>query len=135
MAARLNPYLNFKDTARAAMEFYRDALGGELLISTFGEYGDTGPNADGVMHAMLQTPAGFTLMASDVPPGMGDVPGNGTVSLSGDDEEQLRGYWDKLSAGGSVAMPLEKQMWGDVFGHCIDKFGVSWMVNIAEPQG
>ena len=134
MASRLNPYLNFKDNAREAMEFYKDALGGELTINTFGEYGDTGPNADGVMHANLETAEGFTLMASDVPPGMGDVPSNGTISLSGDDEDQLRGYWDKLSDGGTIAMPLEKQIWGDVFGHCIDKFGVSWMVNIGPSQ-
>ena len=132
MASRLNPYLNFKDNAREAMEFYKDALGGELVINTFGEYGDTGPNANGIMHAQLETPEGFALMASDLPPGMEDAPANGTVSLSGDDEDQLRGYWDKLSAGGTIAMPLEKQMWGDIFGHCIDKFGVPWMVNITQ---
>ena len=134
MASRLNPYLNFNGNAREAMEFYADALGGELVINTFGEYGDTGPTKDGVMHANLETPEGFTLMASDMPPGSEGEPSNGTVSLSGDDAEQLRGYWEKLSAGGTVAMPLEKQMWGDEFGHCIDKFGVSWMVNIAQPQ-
>ena len=134
MTTRLNPYLTFTGNAREAMEFYRDALGGELALNTFGEYGAEGPQADGVMHANLETSAGFTLMASDMPPGSEDVPSNGTVSLSGDEEDQLRGYWDKLSAGGTVVMPLEKQMWGDVFGHCIDKFGVSWMVNIGSPQ-
>ena len=52
-----------------------------------------------------------------------------------DDEGELRGYWDKLAGNGEVAMPLEKQMWGDVFGTVTDRFGVTWMVNIAQPQG
>ena len=57
------------------------------------------------------------------------------ISLSGDDEAELRGYWKKLSAGGEVTMPLEKQMWGDVFGMCTDRFGLPWMVNITDSSG
>jgi PhnB protein len=141
MASKLNPYLQFRDNARDAITFYQDVFGGELNISTFGEYGggadDThGAAADGVMHAQLEAPNGFTLMASDVPPGMdtgGDI-GNGTISLSGDDDDDLRGYWAKLSDGGEVSVPLEKQMWGDEFGMLTDKFGISWMVNIAGAQ-
>jgi PhnB protein len=138
MASTLNPYLSFRDDARAAMEFYKDALGGELTISTFGEYGDSSaPEANLVMHAQLTTPDGFTLMGSDTPPGMDYSGGGGfSISLSGDDEGDLRGYYDKLAEGGTVMMPLEKQMWGDVFGMLTDKFGVNWMVNIAgETQG
>ena len=131
MATRLNPYISFFDDARAAMEFYKEVLGGELTISTFGEAGMT-ESPDLVMHAMLETPAGFTLMAADTPPGMDFTAGNQiSISLSGDDEAELRGYWDGLAAGGNVAVPLEKQMWGDVFGMVVDKFGTSWMVNIA----
>ena len=133
MASTLNPYLSFRDDAREAMEFYRDVFGGELTINTFGEYGDTDPaTVDGTMHAQLEAANGFTLMASDGPPGtevkVGD---NISISLSGDDAGELRGYWDKLSNGGTVTMPLEKQMWGDEFGMCVDRFGLSWMVNIA----
>lgn len=133
MASRLNPYISFKDNAREAMEFYRDVFGGTLDINTFGQYGaPEGPEADKVMHAMLETDSGFTLMASDTPEGMSHNPGdNISVSLSGDDEQELRGYWDQLSAGGTVTMPLEKQMWGDMFGSCTDRFGIGWMVNIA----
>jgi PhnB protein len=88
------------------------------------------------MHAQLQTDNGFTLMASDTPPEMGEVSpaGNITISLSGDDEQELRGYWDKLSEGGTVTMPFEKQMWGDLFGMCTDRFGVPWMVDVVQPQ-
>ncbi|SDD18148.1 VOC family protein [Auraticoccus monumenti] len=133
MAARLNPYLMFDGRAREAMEFYHGVFGGELSISTFGEYGDpSAEGADGVMHAQLDAGELVVLMGSDLPPGTGpDLPANGTLSLSGDDAAALRGYWDRLAADGTVTMPLEKQMWGDEYGQCTDRFGVSWMVNIA----
>jgi PhnB protein len=74
-------------------------------------------------------------MGADTPPGMEHNPGtNITVSLSGDDADELRGYWEKLSDGGTVSVPLEKQMWGDEFGSCVDQFGVPWMVNISQSQ-
>jgi PhnB protein len=134
MTSRLNPYLAFSDDARQAMEFYRGVFGGELTVSTFGEAGGAeGPDADKVMHAQLETPAGYTLMASDTPPGMERSAGSSiSISLSGDDAE-LRQYFAKLADGGTVTMPLEKQMWGDEFGMCIDPFGVAWMVNVSAP--
>jgi PhnB protein len=137
MASRLNPYISFRDNARQAMEFYQSVFGGELTLHTFGEYGaPDAPEADKIMHGMLETERGLTLMGADTPPGMEVTPGtNMTVSLSGDDADELRGYWEKLSAGGNVAVPLEKQMWGDEFGMCQDQFGIPWMVNIAQPQG
>lgn len=137
MASRLNPYLNFDGNAADAMTFYHDVFGGDLVISRFGDYGaPEGVDPDGTMHAMLETPAGFTLMASDGPPGQPVTSGtNFSVSLSGDDADELRGWWDKLADGGQVAMPLEAQMWGDTFGMVIDRFGIPWMVNIAGPAG
>ena len=137
MASVLNPYISFDGNAREAIETYRDIFGGELSVNTFGDFGQAEEGfADKVMHSQLETPTGFTLMASDTPPGMPYQPGNSiTVSLSGDDEGELRGYWDRLADGGQVMVPLEKQMWGDLFGMCSDRFGVPWMVNIAQPQG
>ncbi len=138
MTSRLNPYISFNGTARQAMEFYQGVFGGELSVHTFGEYGDpNAPGADNIMHGMLESSSGLTLMGADMPPGMEHHPGNNmAVSLSGEDAEELRGYWGKLSAGGTVSVPLEKQMWGDEFGMCEDQFGVTWLVNIAgEPQG
>ena len=136
MSSRLNPYISFQDSAREAMEFYQSVLGGDLRINTFGEYGTTDPAvADKVMHAQLDTDRGFTLMASDTPPGMEYHPGtNVSISLSGDDADDLRAYWAKLSNGGTVTMPLEKQMWGDEFGSCVDRYGVNWLIDIGEPQ-
>jgi len=137
MASRLNPYISFGGDARQAMEFYEEVFGGTLNINTFGESGaPDSPEADKIMHALLETKSGFTLMASDTPPGMEHNPGdNIAVSLSGDDGDELRGYWEKLSTGGTIGVPLEKQMWGDEFGMCVDRFGVPWMVNISQPQG
>ena len=57
------------------------------------------------------------------------------MSLSGDDSDALRSYWDGLTQGGNVTVPLEKQMWGDEFGSVVDRFGVVWLVNISQPQG
>jgi PhnB protein len=136
VAAKLNPYLNFRDSTRQAMEFYHGVFGGNLTMNTFGEFGSPDPAiASRIMHAQLESDNGFTLMAADVPPEMAVNPGNTmSVSLSGDDVDGLRGYWAKLSDGGTVTMPLEKQMWGDEFGMVVDRFGVSWLVNIAQPQ-
>jgi PhnB protein len=137
MASRLNPYISFQDNARQAMEYYKTVFGGDLRVNTFGEFGQAGgtPDADKIMHAQLETDRGFTLMAADTPPGMERNPGDTiTISLSGDDPDEMRGYWDKLSDGGTVTMPLEKQMWGDEFGMCVDRFGIPWMVNISQQQ-
>lgn len=137
MTSRLNPYIGFQDTARAALEFYRGVFGGDLTLSTFGEgTGAQGPDADKIMHGQLETPAGYTLMASDTPAGMARSAGSQlSISLSGDDADELRGYFTRLADGGSVTMPLEEQMWGDEFGMCVDPFGIAWMVNITRPAG
>jgi PhnB protein len=136
MATLLNPYISFPGNAREAMEFYAQVLGGDLAVNTFGEFGQPDvPHADNIMHAMLTTDRGMTLMGADTPPGMEHTPGNTmALSLSGDDGDELRGYWEKLSDGGTVTVPLEKQMWGDEFGMCVDRFGIAWMVNIGQPQ-
>ncbi len=137
MASRLNPYLNFNGNARQALEFYTGVFGGNLTLSTFAEFGTPkdAPDADKIMHGQLETAAEYTIMAADTPPGMEYQGMHGFgVSLSGDDADALRGYFDKLSDGGTVTMPMQKQTWGDEFGMCTDKFGVPWLVNISQPQ-
>jgi PhnB protein len=134
MTSRLNPYLNFRGQARDALDFYRSVFGGEYSVMTFGEFGEAPPGveADSVMHGQLETPMGFTLMISDVPGEMELTIGNNiTISLSGDDADALRGYWERLAEGGTVTFPLEKQMWGDEFGQLDDRFKISWLVNIS----
>jgi PhnB protein len=138
MPSRLNPYLSFNGNAREAIEFYHAVFGGELAVTTFGEGGipHDPSETDRIMHSRLEAPNGMTLMASDSPestpaPSQSSI----TISLSGEDEAELSGYWKKLADGGTVSMPLEKAAWGDQFGMLTDRYGVGWMVNISgQPQ-
>jgi PhnB protein len=137
MASRLNPYLNFNGNARQALEFYASVFGGTLNLTTFADFDKDAPSPDKIMHGQLETEAGYTLMASDAPPGMESQGMHGFgVSISGDDADTdaLRGYFGKLSDGGTVTMPMQKQQWGDEFGMVTDKFGVPWLVDIGQPQ-
>jgi PhnB protein len=134
MQSKLNPYLSFRNNAREAMEFYKTVFGGKLETQTFKEYrASQDPSEDQkIMHAMLTADNGIVFMASDTPNSMEYRTGtNMSMSLSGDNETELRGYYEKLSAGGTIGMPLEKAPWGDMFGMFTDKFGVSWLVNIS----
>ncbi|MHA7281868.1 VOC family protein [Arthrobacter sp. TMS2-4] len=134
MATTINTYLSFKDTAREAMAFYQSVFGGDLTSSTFAGYqvSEDPAEQDKIMHSMLTTPSGQVLMAADTPDSMDySAPAGHSLSLSGDDEQVLRGYWDALAEGGRTVMPLAPSPWGDSFGMCVDRFGISWMVNIS----
>ncbi|WP_374947550.1 VOC family protein [Agreia sp.] len=140
MPSILTPYLNFRDNTKEAMEFYHSVFGGELTMSRYADFGmdDDPSEADKIMHSQLVAPGGLIFMAADTPNSMAFTPGdNYSVSLSGHDVDELTGYWNRLSEGAHVLMPLEKALWGDSFGQLIDRFGVRWMVNIggspAEP--
>ncbi|MDO7883474.1 VOC family protein [Salinibacterium soli] len=136
----LNPYLNFVDNAREAIEFYHAVFGGDLAVSTFADFGAPVEPAEAhlVMHAQLDTPAGYTIMASDTPSHIAMPEGAKafSVSLSGENSEkaELSGYFEKLAEGGTVDQPLGSSPWGATFGMLTDRFGVSWLVNIAGPQ-
>ena len=133
MHSKLNPYLNFRDNTREAMEFYHSIFGGKLQSSTFKEFHASQDSSEDnlIMHSQLDAENGITIMASDTPSRMEYRPGtNMSMSLSGDNDAELTGYFEKLSAGGTVTMPPEKAPWGDSFGMCTDKFGVQWLVNI-----
>ncbi|PMC76034.1 VOC family protein [Brachybacterium sp. UMB0905] len=110
MPAALHPYLDFDGNTREAFEFYGEALEVTELIR---------------------------LHASDVVEGMGGYTRgtNVTLSLMGDDEAVLRSAYEKLSVGEEITMPLEKQMWGDVYGAFTDRFGIVWQVNISGSEG
>jgi PhnB protein len=116
------------------MEFYQSVFGGDLNVNTFADLGGqvADDEKDLVMHSQLEAGNGIVLMGADTPSHMEYAEGrNGSISLSGDDEATLRRYWDGLSAGGGISVPLDKAPWGDTFGMCTDRFGVSWLVNIA----
>ena len=135
MPMLLNPYFSFRDTAEEAMIFYRSVFGGELSVSRFSEYGasDDPAEQDKVMHSMLTTGTGMVLMAADTPNSMDLTVGdNVSVSVSGDDESVMRGWWEALGAGGTVTMPLEEAPWGGLFGMCTDRFGIHWMFSVGD---
>lgn len=135
MGVVLNPYISFRDNAREAMEFYRSVFGGDLITMTFVEGGmPHHPNeAHLLMHSQLTTPNGLVLMGADIPSHLEYVPGGAvSISLNGDDADTLEGYWQALSDGAEVQMPLVKAPWGDTFGVCVDRYGVHWLVNISE---
>ena len=137
MQTKLNPYVSFKSNTREAIQFYQSVFGGELRMNTFKEFqASQDPSEDNlIMHAELETENGMTLMASDTPARMEYRPGNNiSLSLSGENEAELTAYFQKLSVGGTITMPLTKAMWGDMFGMCTDKFGVNWMLSFATEQ-
>jgi PhnB protein len=132
MSINLNPYISFKGEAKEAMEFYRSVLGGELTSSTFDEFHMPVGEGEGslIMHSQLVAPGGLVLMASDTPSSMEYTPGSVvTIALSGDDIDQLRGYFDGLAEGGTVTLPFEQAPWGDHYGQLVDRYGIAWMVN------
>ncbi|HSX08124.1 MAG TPA: VOC family protein [Candidatus Saccharimonadales bacterium] len=139
MAIALTPYLTFKDKTREAMEFYRAIFGGELTMNTFEEFhvSDDPAEADKIMHSQLKTDTGLTIMAADTPNSM-EFHDSARISMSlsggSDDDAMLSGFFEKLSEGGKVVMPLEPAIWGDKFGTVVDKFGIQWMINIGKQE-
>ena len=134
MTITINAYFSFRKNARQAMEFYQSVFGGELTVGTFKEFGAAqNPDEEAlVMHSQLTAPNLITLMASDVPDRENVVFGdNVSLSLSGDDGDTLRRWFDQLAVGGHVEQPLIEASWGDTFGMCVDQFGIRWLFNIS----
>lgn len=139
MPVKINSYINFNGNTKEAIEFYKSIFGGEVFMDTFDSYADQMPMGDAdkgkIMHAYLKGDNGIELMASDTPSSMPFQSGAQiSLTLNGDDEEKLRGYWEKLSEGGKITLPLEKAPWGDTFGMLTDKFGINWMIDIGPMQ-
>lgn len=131
MAMILNPYLGFSGEARDALAFYTSVFGGSSTIMTFDEGGmpHEAGQENNIMHAQLTTEAGFTLMLSDGSRTPGQFQDGYSISVSGDEDGKLQGYWDKLSDGAEIMQPYVEAPWGDKFGMLRDRFGVNWMIN------
>lgn len=139
---KINPYLNFDGTAEEAFNFYKSVFGGEF---TGVHRMDGAPGTENlpenernrIMHISLQV-GDELLMASDIMPSMGQtltVGNNNYISIFPDSREQADEFFNGLSAGGTIEMPMEDQFWGDYFGSFQDKFGVHWMINFPAQQG
>jgi PhnB protein len=137
MTPRVHPYLHFHGNTREAMEFYTSVFDGSLSINTYADMNPDSATEDAalVVHASLTGTAGLILMASDIPPRDPYTVGNAfSVSIGGEDEAELTEYWDQLSADGSIVTPFTKSSWGSMFGSCVDRFGVTWLVNVMPPR-
>lgn len=137
MSVNLDPYIFFNGNANEALEFYKSIFGGKLDISTFASMKDKMPpeyqmDDDKIMHGLLSGGA-VRLMVSDSVSASPEAK-KIELSLNGEDEAMLKGFFEKLSEGGKVTMPLEKAPWGDYFGMVTDKYNVAWMVNVTSAE-
>jgi PhnB protein len=128
------PYLIFSGNSEAALEHYRDALGGELEIARYNSAPDGSPVepewSDKVMHGSLRSPLG-NVNAMDAPPDRAGTPGdNFAIGIRTEDEDQAAATFSKLARGGTVIMPFEKTFFASKFGMCADKFGIKWLVQV-----
>ena len=131
----LYPYLFFPNTARAAMTRYQEILGGELEIMTAAELppGEETPFEapdDLVINAALSFGDGDLLMASDDPTGDGDGVKGASLNITLADQAEARRIFEALAEDGTIHMPLGPTFWSPLFGTCVDRFGVAWMVNV-----
>jgi PhnB protein len=135
MTVTVVPHLNFRGDARAALEFYRSAFGGELVITTYQDMGavENPAEADQVVWGQVTGPNGFAVMAYDVPASRpwsrGDDPF--FVSVRGTDAGELTAAWERLADGAGIRQPLGPAPWAPLYGMLTDRFGVTWVLDIA----
>jgi PhnB protein len=149
MTLTTTTHLNFRGTARQALEFYATVFGGEATLTAYGDLGmpADAPGADKIVFGQVSSPAGIRLMAYDVP-GQDDADGraiagetrreNGVTitdrtffqSLSATSLDELGRYWDALADGATVIEPLAASAWSPGFGMLTDRFGVTWVLDV-----
>ena len=146
MTIATTTHLNFRGTARQALEFYRSVFGGEVTLATYADFGmpPEVPGADKVVFGQVENAEGFRLMAYDIPGGAAATAGTTTrengvtntdqsffVSVRGDGLDEVEGYWSALSVGATVIEPLAASAWSPGFGMLTDAFGVTWILDVA----
>ena len=150
MSITTTTHLNFRGTARQALEFYRSVFGGDVTATTYGQFGipEGVPGFDKIVFGQLESADGIRLMAYDIP-GPDDVNTEATAgstrrengatitdrtffqSLRADSLDEIRGYWDGLSDGATIIEPLAASAWSAGFGMLTDRFGVTWVLDVA----
>ncbi|WP_432544808.1 VOC family protein [Kineococcus sp. SYSU DK002] len=150
MSIRTTTHLNFRGQARAALEFYQSVFGGSLTIATYGDFGmpKDVPGADHVVFGAVTADNGFRVMAYDVPgqapaPSTGSEPTtrreNGTtvttepffLSVRGETLQEVEGFWADLAVDATIIEPLAASAWSPGFGMLADRFGVTWILDVA----
>jgi len=135
MAIRTTTHLNFRGDARAALGFYQSVFGGDIVLVTHAQsYGTTDPaEAELIGYGQVTSPAGFSIMAYDVPASREYAPGIAPVfvSVRGDTADEVAGYWAGLVEGGTVIAPFGPSQWSKGYGMLRDRFGVTWVLDVA----
>lgn len=135
MTISTTTHLNFRGDARAALGFYQSVFGGKQTLMSYKDANavQNPAEAEQIMWGQVLSDAGFHIMAYDVPSRMdwnaGEIPV--FVSVSGSDAAEITGYWEKLSAGAKVVQPLAPAGWSPLYGMLKDKFGVTWVLDVA----
>lgn len=148
MTIATTTHLNFRGTARQALNFYCSVFGGEITLATYGDVGmpADAPGADRVVFGQVENADGFRLMAYDIPGAQDDpaVTAGSTSrehgmtitdrtffqSLRADSLDELTGYWDALAVGATIVEPLAASAWSRGFGMLTDRFGVTWVLDV-----
>lgn len=133
--ATLNPYLNFNGNAEEAFNYYRSVFGNEF--NNFQRFSDIpggkpeGEDGRRILHVSLPVGNDSFLLGSDCPSNYPPVKfgDNCWISINAETAERAKNIFNGLSSGGKINMPLEKTFWAELFGMCVDKFGVGWMIN------
>ena len=130
--ATLDAYIFHPGDCREAMEYYKSIFGGEVTYMDMSQMpGVTPDKADKIMHSHLKGGI-INLMGSDGDGSRTEKYGQGAISLSisGDNEAELRAAFDALAKDATEVEPIAKQFWGDLFGGLTDKYGIEWIFNI-----
>jgi len=141
---QLHPYLTFNGNCEEAFEFYKSVFGGEFtFLGRFSEmpespdYTVSEEDKNKIMHVSLPIDGDYILMGSDAG---GDwapntvVGNNFSLSLTVASKEEADKLHSQLSEAGTITMPMGDTFWGDYFGMCVDKFGISWMISYNAQQ-
>lgn len=137
MTVKTTTHLNFRGQARAALEFYCSAFGGQLTAVTYKDAGavQSEAEADQIMWGQVEAESGFRIMAYDVPSRLEYAPGQIPffVSLRGTDADELSTLWPRLATGATVIQPIGPAAWSPLYGMLRDQFGVTWVVDMEVP--
>ena len=149
MSVQAVTHLNFRGDARQAVAFYHAVFGGDLVIATYADFGapKTTPDADKVVWGQVAATSGFRVMAYDVPSaahsprpsqpatrrehGVTITGEPFFISLRGESVDEIAALWEKLAEGATVVEPIASSQWAPLFGMLTDRFGVTWVVDVA----
>lgn len=134
MSVNVTPHLNFRGQARTALEFYKAVFGGNLAVITYADAHNVtaAEEADQIMWGQVESVAGVRVMAYDVPAHTAWEPGTVPffVSVRGTDADEITRYWATLAEGATILAPLAPAQWAPLYGMLVDKFGVTWVLDV-----